>query len=119
MTADLVSKSDVVKVYKYIFNQPEHHRKVSFQEVSRRGFPYDKIIGLDRRLSETPMYNRNRKFKNSKETKIHDFDFASFKSKSQQTSGFPVCFFKSVNLKTENPDEAISLGRETPLRHRI
>ncbi len=27
-----VSKSDVDKVCKYIFNQPEHHRKVSFQE---------------------------------------------------------------------------------------
>lgn len=27
-----VSKSDVDKVCKYILNQPEHHRKVSFQE---------------------------------------------------------------------------------------
>lgn len=27
-----VSKSDVDKVCKYIINQPEHHRKVSFQE---------------------------------------------------------------------------------------
>jgi putative transposase len=27
-----VSKSDVDKVCKYILNQPEHHRKISFQE---------------------------------------------------------------------------------------
>ena len=27
-----VSKSDVDKVCKYIFNQPEHHKKVSFKE---------------------------------------------------------------------------------------
>ncbi len=27
-----VSKSDVNRVYKYILNQPEHHRKVSFLE---------------------------------------------------------------------------------------
>ena len=27
-----VSKSDVNRVYKYILNQPEHHRKVSFSE---------------------------------------------------------------------------------------
>jgi putative transposase len=27
-----VSKSDVDKVCKYIFNQPEHHRKVTFAE---------------------------------------------------------------------------------------
>jgi REP element-mobilizing transposase RayT len=27
-----VSKSDVDRVCKYIFNQPEHHKKVSFQE---------------------------------------------------------------------------------------
>ena len=27
-----VSKSDVDKICKYILNQPEHHRKVSFQE---------------------------------------------------------------------------------------
>ncbi len=27
-----VSKSDIDKVCKYILNQPEHHRKVSFQE---------------------------------------------------------------------------------------
>ena len=27
-----VSKSDVAKVCKYILNQPEHHRKVSFKE---------------------------------------------------------------------------------------
>ena len=27
-----VSKSDVDKVCKYILNQPEHHRKVTFQE---------------------------------------------------------------------------------------
>ena len=33
-----VSKSDVDKVCKYILNQPEHHRKVSFQEE------YDEFI---------------------------------------------------------------------------
>ena len=33
-----VSKSDVDKVCKYILNQPEHHRKVSFTEE------YDKFI---------------------------------------------------------------------------
>ena len=27
-----VSKSEVDKVCKYILNQPEHHRKISFQE---------------------------------------------------------------------------------------
>ena len=27
-----VSKSDIDKVYKYILNQPEHHKKVSFAE---------------------------------------------------------------------------------------
>ncbi|TMI90584.1 MAG: transposase, partial [Bacteroidetes bacterium] len=33
-----VSKSDVDKVCKYILNQPEHHRKVSFAEE------YDELI---------------------------------------------------------------------------
>ena len=33
-----VSKSDVDKVCKYILNQPEHHRKMSFQEE------YDEFI---------------------------------------------------------------------------
>ena len=33
-----VSKSDIDRVCKYILNQPEHHRKVSFQEE------YDKFI---------------------------------------------------------------------------
>lgn len=33
-----VSKSDIDKVCKYILNQPEHHRKVSFQEE------YDEFI---------------------------------------------------------------------------
>lgn len=33
-----VSKSDVDKVCKYILNQPEHHRKVTFQEE------YEKFI---------------------------------------------------------------------------
>ena len=27
-----VSKSDIERVYKYILNQPEHHKKVSFEE---------------------------------------------------------------------------------------
>jgi REP element-mobilizing transposase RayT len=31
-SAFLVSKSDVDKVCKYILNQPEHHRKISFTE---------------------------------------------------------------------------------------
>ena len=33
-----VSKSDIDKVCKYIFNQPEHHRKISFAEE------YDEFI---------------------------------------------------------------------------
>jgi hypothetical protein len=31
-----VSKSDVDKVCKYILNQPEHHRKMSFKEEYER-----------------------------------------------------------------------------------
>ena len=27
-----VSKGDVVKVYNYILNKPEHHRKISYME---------------------------------------------------------------------------------------
>jgi len=36
-----VSKSDVNKVCKYILDQPEHHRKVSFQEEYETFIPHE------------------------------------------------------------------------------
>lgn len=44
-----VSKADVDKVCKYIYNQPEHHRKVSFKEE------YDSFIQFYQKTIELPI----------------------------------------------------------------